>query len=546
MRKIFALFAALAVFMTIDAREMNSPQSQVVKTYKVGDFYDDGMKQGIVFQVSSDGTKGKIMSLKQSGLVRWSNLTEEDKRIIGADSATDGAYNMQKAMAVPDWKAKYPAFLWCTNLGEGWYLPAKQELMAIMKNRELLNEKLESKTYEPISYSWSSTEQNKRTKSGDYCAWVVNLDMSYGCSKHYRQQVRAVATFDTSEPVFLKGKVYKVGDLYDDGVKKGYVFEVDASGRRGKIISTIKADVEWAFFEEDRKIFFSADNHGDGSVNQAKIMSLPDWKDRFPAFEWCYNCGYGWYLPSIDELQVIMKNKNILALKLPYLAEATLLSSTESGRSSKDGLSYVYDLREVTSRLMLGTKKGIQRTVCAVTTFDSTRSVQQPVKKRYKLGDYYDDGQKEGIVFEVTEDGLHGKIICLGESPRMAWAYDVGELTRFAGADNPTDGARNMEKIMSVPDWENKYLAYKWCFDLGEGWYIPSKRELHRIFQNRCWIESKMKLSDRLTAYWSSTEGVEVEDDGVTYAWSYVMLTKKLHEKPKTSTAASVRAVAVF
>ena len=103
-----------------------------------------------------------------------------------------------------------------------------------------------------------------------------------------------------------------------------------------------------------------------------------------------------------------------------------------------------------------------------------------------------------------------------------------------------------MEKIMSVPDWENKYLAYKWCFDLGEGWYIPSKRELHRIFQNRCWIESKMKLSDRLTAYWSSTEGVEVEDDGVTYAWSYVMLTKKLHEKPKTSTAASVRAVAVF
>ena len=63
---------------------------------------------------------------------------------------------------------------------------------------------------------------------------------------------------------------------------------------------------------------------------------------------------------------------------------------------------------------------------------------------------------QEGIVFEVTDDGLHGKIVCLGESPRMQWTYDLNEASRLVGADSYTDGAYNMAKLMEVPDWETK------------------------------------------------------------------------------------------
>ena len=37
-------------------------------TYKVGDFYDDGKKQGVVFEVSKDGKHGKIVSFNQTQL----------------------------------------------------------------------------------------------------------------------------------------------------------------------------------------------------------------------------------------------------------------------------------------------------------------------------------------------------------------------------------------------------------------------------------------------------------------------------------------------
>ena len=33
----------------------------------------------------------------------------------------------------------------------------------------------------------------------------------------------------------------------------------------------------------------------------------------------------------------------------------------------------------------------------------------------YQVGDYYNDGVKDGIVFEVSEGGMHGKIISMRE-----------------------------------------------------------------------------------------------------------------------------------
>lgn len=107
------------------------------KTYKVGELYDkDGVK-GVVCQVSEDGLHGMILSLDQIYL-HWSSFRKPDLRIAGADNRTDGQTNMEAveryiAQNNLSW-ADFPAFEWCREKGEGWYLPSIDELLTIGHN----------------------------------------------------------------------------------------------------------------------------------------------------------------------------------------------------------------------------------------------------------------------------------------------------------------------------------------------------------------------------------------------------------------------------
>lgn len=72
-------------------------------------------------------------------------------------------------------------------------------------------------------------------------------------------------------------KRYKVGDLYNENGKKGIVFEVDASGEHGKILSLEETKCGW---------------------NKAK--------------KWCISLGKSWYLPTKEELLSVYANKDII------------------------------------------------------------------------------------------------------------------------------------------------------------------------------------------------------------------------------------------
>ena len=166
-----------------------SQTSSSGKIYKVGDYYNDGVKEGVVFEVSADGRHGKIVSMKQSvGRLQWLSDNAEQKRLIGADSETDGVYNMTKVKARPDWQSKYPAFKWCADLGEGWYLPSKEELRTIYNHKDKLNSNLTDKL---SGWYWSSKEYN------EFCAWGVRMssgdtDSNVKIGNYY---VRAVSAF---------------------------------------------------------------------------------------------------------------------------------------------------------------------------------------------------------------------------------------------------------------------------------------------------------------------------------------------------------------
>ena len=169
--------------------------------YAVGYYYDRDGKQGVVFEVSADGRHGKIVSLTQSGAqMNWCAEKSDQKRSVGTESRTDGAANQAVVSAVRGWQEKFPAFAWCAEQGDGWYLPAIEELEKFATNAKVnsaVSTTLSRVGGAPLfglgdsGWYWSSTEVDKN------CVWFVR--MNYGDSgsgtKDYTYHVRAVATF---------------------------------------------------------------------------------------------------------------------------------------------------------------------------------------------------------------------------------------------------------------------------------------------------------------------------------------------------------------
>ena len=205
-REVVASLAKLGCCGTTLIQAAPAPKPILTNTYQVGDYYNDGVREGVVFEVSAGGRHGKIVSMKQSvTTLKWSSDSADYKRLIGANSEADGAANMAKVKAISGWEAKYPAFKWCADLGEGWYLPSIEELKVFMLNdavHDAVNRTLIARggtqLYDrgELGWYWSSTESSK-THSFDFCAWRVN--MNYGGagngSKGSYTYVRAVSAF---------------------------------------------------------------------------------------------------------------------------------------------------------------------------------------------------------------------------------------------------------------------------------------------------------------------------------------------------------------
>ena len=201
------LVSVVSTLVGVVPESKDTKQPILTKTYKVGDYYNENGKQGVVFEVSADGQHGKIVSMTQStNRLRWASDEAEQKRLIGADSKTDGAYNMAKVKAVANWQSKYPAFKWCADLGEGWYLPSIEELKKFTSDdavHDAVNRTLTSKGGEKLFnrgdwvWYWSSTEYNRRYKTGEFCACIVHMRDGLASSdgKGDNVYVRAVSAF---------------------------------------------------------------------------------------------------------------------------------------------------------------------------------------------------------------------------------------------------------------------------------------------------------------------------------------------------------------
>ena len=177
--------------------------------------------------------------------------------------------------------------------------------------------------------------------------------------------------------------------------------------------------------------------------------------------------------------------------------------------------------------------------------------VSQPVERTWKVGDYYNVDGKEGVVFWVDETGKHGKIVSLDQAEKLWCTHDEYQKTLTGIASYEYDGMRNLQSIQKISDWRNKYPAFAWCADHGDGWYLPAIKELellllneevHDAVNNQIAREGKAKLFSKgeyYKVYWSSTE------QGEWWAWFVHAFDGGTRISSRSSTG-YVRAVSAF
>lgn len=181
-------------------------------THEIGEYYErDGIK-GIVCALSPDKMHGLLLSLDEIYL-HWSEFRKPDLCVVGADDRSDGVANMEKVAAYIEangasWE-DFPAFKWCRDKGEGWYLPSIDELLTIGHNynggtrvqnnkqaRNKFNGVLKDqggKRMDRLVYYFSSTEMDEKsaytTHMGIEPPYVIEIP------KYNKFLVRAVRKF---------------------------------------------------------------------------------------------------------------------------------------------------------------------------------------------------------------------------------------------------------------------------------------------------------------------------------------------------------------
>ena len=146
-------------------------------------------------------------------------------------------------------------------------------------------------------------------------------------------------------------------------------------------------------------------------------------------------------------------------------------------------------------------------------------SMAASAQESYKVGDFYSDDDKMGVVFWVDESGQHGKIISLDESPKLAWTKYEGSIRKFVETFDKNDGGSNFSRICVRGGWQRDYPAFAWCAELGEGWYIPAVEEMKMIMSKEVYpiINEALQglfqlgavefgLGEDYPLYWTSTE----------------------------------------
>ena len=180
----------------------------------------------------------------------------------------------------------------------------------------------------------------------------------------------------------------------------------------------------------------------------------------------------------------------------------------------------------------------------AITLNDGQKKTIDVRQGSYAVGDYYDVGGVQGVVFLV--DGFHGKIVSMDET-KTAWSKEEVSI----GATDDNDGMKNMAVVKSIPNWKTLYPAFEWSDAKNTGgvtgWYLPAVNELKSLFQETTAVNKGLSANGGSVIYpnshykyWSSTE------NGYVYAYYYYYGCPSLRYVSDKVNSYYVRAVYAF
>lgn len=135
----------------------------------------------------------------------------------------------------------------------------------------------------------------------------------------------------------------------------------------------------------------------------------------------------------------------------------------------------------------------------------------------YAVGDSYPDTVNPiGVVYEISNGGLNGKIVSLDEASSTKWSTETAETS----ATDAVNGRNNMKTILSLDAYDaEKYPAVAWVHAKNtdaaaatytEGvtgvWYLPASGEFAAIKEVMTTLSSKLDPGISSSVYWASTE----------------------------------------
>ncbi|MBO4434517.1 MAG: hypothetical protein J5769_03575 [Bacteroidales bacterium] len=152
-------------------------------TRSIGDTLVVDGHPGIIFELSSCGAHGKVISLEVSEPMPLFDGFHEG---FGNYSYSNGRANTRALKAVRGWEDHFPALRWCATLGPSWYLPAYNEMFYGAK---VLEEKGIIASDDDLYHTHSTY--------GAYSVIVGDIDISdvEGKLVYTPMPTRAVATF---------------------------------------------------------------------------------------------------------------------------------------------------------------------------------------------------------------------------------------------------------------------------------------------------------------------------------------------------------------
>ena len=450
--------------------KVTTPQPAAAGSYNIGDIVTIAGVQGIVFQTSP---VVKIVSVK-STTATWGPVGVDTK----ANEGFKGKTNSDKIKLLSDWRTKYPAFRWCADLGEGWYLPSHHELKTICKHDFVINKRLKSIHMPEIGLDclWSSVEAFSNI------AFLFNLasGATGTATKSESYGVRAVRVIE-GVAAATSTKRYNVGDYYSEDGLQGVVFEVSADGKSGKIVSLNQSAAAWTTDSSCQNGYISSSDWNDGTFNMPFVKLVSSWQTKFPAFKWSADLGSRWYLPAYNELKLFTLDDDVRdAVNRTLVANggtkiygkgsgAGYWSSTEAWE--KTGALYV-DMDCVNGTQLTDKSKGSTLYVRAIATFGmpstppappgvtlSSVDYSVPSSKLYEQAlDYYNSGNYDSALKYYYVAAMCGHFVAMSDlgvfyyfglgvtkdyAAALYWHRKSAELGGSSGQNNLADHYEN-------------------------------------------------------------------------------------------------------